>query len=193
VTLKRHAAALVCIFSLIGIATAGPAAATGKVGVGTLKCHISGKILFNPPLKTGGTAAETITVKTTLKSCTGTKDGATVTGGTAKGTTTRPNNDCGGLAGTNTTPLLATTHYTVGTGDPALANSKVKYTSTTGNPTDPPTFVATGTVTGGSFKGDAAKANATIKQSLATIGAECNGTGVSVLTFNVTKSIATLS
>jgi hypothetical protein len=193
VTLKRHAAALVCIFSLIGIATAGPAAATGKVGVGTVKCHIGGTITFSPPLKTGGTSAETITVKTKLSGCTGTKDGATVTGGHAKGTTTRPNNDCSGLAGTNTTPLTATSVWTVASGDPALANTKVKYTSTTGNPTDPPTFTATGSAISGSFNGDSASANATIKQSLATIGGECNGTGVSVLNIVASKSTATLS
>jgi hypothetical protein len=192
VTLKRHAAALVCVFALIGIATAAPAGAA-TVGTGTVKCAIGGKLTFNPPLKNGGTSAETIKVKVTLGHCTGTGSGTTVAGGTATGTTTRPNNDCSGLAGTNTTPLVANTVWTVKTGQPALVNTKVKYTSTTGNATDPPSFDTTGKAIKGSFTGDTATAHAVLKQSLATVLNECGGAGVSVLNINSTTSTASLS
>ena len=100
---SRVFAAGVLAVTFSGLALAGTAGAAGPInGTGTVSCAIVGKLKFNPPLSSTGTAtSETITVSANLNGCSGTGDGATVAKGKATGTSTTTTNNCSGLTGTS--------------------------------------------------------------------------------------------
>jgi hypothetical protein len=192
--LHRQSLAALGAAALLTALMAAPGGAAGPInGVGKGKCAISGTIKFNPPLKNGGTAAETVTVAASLSGCSGTGAGATIASGTSTGSEHTPTNSCSALVGTMHNTLTTIAKWTVKAGKPALNPTTVVFTTETGNATNPPSFDTSGKATAGSFKGDTAKAHAVIQESITTIATECGGTGVSLLHIVKTGSTSTLS
>ena len=66
------------------------------VGTGGVQCtSFSGKLIFNPPLTSGGGSSEQVTLRGSLSDCeTPSGVAAIVTGGTVTGTLTARNNSC---------------------------------------------------------------------------------------------------
>jgi hypothetical protein len=195
---KRHLVVAVGLAALLAgmVMSGGPAYATGINGVGTVSCTIAaGTIKFSPALKNTGIATkETVTVKTTLSGCSGTGDGARVTGGTAVGKiiiTGPGSNVCTKLVGTQTNKLLAVTAWKV-TGLPTLNKSTVTYTSETGNVGPPVSFDTSGSATHGSFNGDPASAHAVIKETAAQIATSC-GSSIGLVLLHIISSGSTAS
>jgi hypothetical protein len=189
------------LLGLAMVATAGVGLMMGPVtaaspinGTGTVTCGIKGTIKFSPPLKTGGTSPETVSISASLSGCSGTGNGADVVKASSKGSESTPNNDCASLAGTMSNTLTTTTKWTVGSGKPKLNPSTVVFTSETGNAGPPLSFDASGSATAGSFAGDSAAAHAVIKQTISQVFAACGSAkGLKSLSIVATGSSSSLS
>lgn len=200
-TIRVRAFALVAIGALAGAAFAASASATPATpptpvtGVGTLACHTAGRVTFNPPLATGGTATtETVTLKANLVHCTGTGDGATVRTGKATATVTLATNDCSVLATLTSGTLSTAVVWKTTMGSAPLTDSTVDFTAGTlgTSASGKGTLSLTGSATAGSFSGDAASANVTASRSVASIGMGCAHGTLRGLTFNSARSTASL-
>lgn len=125
-----------------GIAVASGVASAGSsvTGTGTVTCtKAKGTITFKPPLVTGGSAAETTTIKATLSGCT-TGGGSNITkvkGGSVTATTTGTN-DCSTVA--TSRPETLTTKWT---STPAANPTVTSFTGYQLN-TSPPGFTLPG-------------------------------------------------
>lgn len=62
--------------------------------VGTVTCALTGKMVFGPGLRAGGTQVTTVKVVVKMSACTGTADGAKMTGGKLVATGTMATNGC---------------------------------------------------------------------------------------------------
>ncbi len=122
VTRKLMMAAGALVLPLAAVATVGvgtaSAARSGQVtGTGAVTCTtIHGTITFNPPLATGGTAAETTSVTATATGCTGGTPNPTQVNSTA--TITGGTNSCTALA-TAAPPTLTGTYLPAGSLNPS--------------------------------------------------------------------------
>jgi hypothetical protein len=171
------------------VAFGGTAFAAGINGTGTVSCTgVTGTISFSPPLVSGGTSTkETIKVKAVETTCSGTgTNGGDVTSVKAAGSSKRSGanqNDCNNLATPSSQPLTLKAAYKVTKGKPKLNKSVITFTSTSGgvDGSGNAFFDASGTVTSGSFNGGTATTHVVIQESLATIGAQCGGAGVTTL------------
>ena len=87
------------------VATPATAGALPPDGVGTVTCALSGKVVFGPALHAGGTETTTVKVVAKMSGCTGTADGAKMTGGKLVATGTMATTDCDTFF-TNNLPVL---------------------------------------------------------------------------------------
>jgi hypothetical protein len=133
-------------------------------GTGTLHCTAYGKVTFAPALTSGGTSSTTVKVTATLKSCTGSGSGATVKGGSVKGTITgTPSGNCT-VTQMSTTGTL-TAKYTVTTGSPPLSPSTLSFNTVQAVAGPPVSAQIDGAPTSGSFVGDGSFLSINIKQT----------------------------
>jgi hypothetical protein len=187
--------ATVALGTALLVGSAGADVAVPVTGVGTGSCHAAGRVTFNPPLATGGTAtSETISLRANLVHCTGTGDAVTVRRGTATATVTLATNDCAALAALTSGSLSTTVVWKTTMGSPALVSSTVTFTSGTMGTTasGKPTLSLVGSTTAGSFSGDPAAANVVVSQSLTAIGNACAHGRLRGLTFSAAASTASL-
>jgi hypothetical protein len=133
-------------------AGAGAASAPAVKGIGTLNCGISGKVKFMPALGASSTTTA-VKVNVTLKACSGSNAGATVTGGTISGTLTgTPAGDCA-ASGFSTSGTLTVT-YDVKSGHPSLKPSTLSFNNVRSFGDADFEGEVTGAVTAGSFFDD---------------------------------------
>jgi hypothetical protein len=129
---------------------AGAASAPAVKGIGTLNCGIGGKVKFTPALSESSSTSTTVVLSVTLKACSGSNAGATVTGGTITGTLTgTPAGDCAS-SGFSTTGTLTVT-YVVKSGDPRLRPSTLSFNDVRSFGDADFEGEVTGAVTAGSF------------------------------------------
>jgi hypothetical protein len=146
--MKRLLTAAAVAFVAFGAVPAQ--AATGIDGTGSIShCKISGAVTFTPALTPGGTSPTSIKFSLALRACSGTGDGATVTGGRLSGTLGAAANDCNAVV-TNTTGTLKVT-YKVTPGSPALNPTTVEFVQIQNNHDNPVNLQASGATTSGSF------------------------------------------
>ncbi len=150
VTRKLMLAAGALVLPLAAVATIGvgsaSAARSGQVnGTGLVKCtKITGTVNFSPPLKNGGTAAETTTVTAAATGCSGGTPNPTKVSSTA--TITGGNNACTSLA-TSTPPTLAGTYLPAGSLNPSSTSGGTETEQTSPDLG----FTISGATTTGSF------------------------------------------
>ena len=186
-------ATVVLALSTIGVSTAGAAAGINGVG-GVGSCPTAGKIGLKPALAgfpnpdnspPGTTSVSTKGVKNAV--CTGTRtgDGLNVISGASKGKGTTMHSSCSGLVGTQPSNIQLIVKWKAAKGTPKLNPSTITITSTTGGATGDGhgQFDATGSVTAGSFLGDAVTAHIETDAPIADILAQCNGSGIKKITF----------
>jgi hypothetical protein len=178
-------------------AGAPPVNGTGKVGT----CATTGQIAIKPALVTGGTATSSATkIKTkppkgAVGPCPGaTGDGLDVVSAQSSGVSTGTGNDCGTLLGSQPSNLVLTVKWKM---SKTAVNKKIApstitiATQTGGVSVTPPAhgqFDVTGSVTAGSFSGDAVSATVITDQDLTEIGAACGGKGLKKITFGLKAS-----
>ncbi|HXW35371.1 MAG TPA: hypothetical protein VEJ87_12400 [Acidimicrobiales bacterium] len=124
-------------------------------GGGSFTCnHAKGSVTFDPPLTKGGTASTTVKVSADFSKCSGSGDGATVTGGHVSGTLTgTPFGDCG-FSVFETSGTLTTT-FKVTSGSPPLDPSISSFNSVQGSEgPSPQAGNVQGSLTSGSFVDD---------------------------------------
>ncbi len=195
IALVGAAAALAFTTIGVGAASAGtpPINGTGKVGT----CPTTGQIKIKPPLVgfpvTDTTPPGTVAVKTKpptgfVGPCPGaTGDGLNVLSAKSKGGESTPHSSCSGLAGTATNVLTLTVKWKTATGTPKLNPSTLTITSETGGITGDGhgSFDVSGTVTAGSFNGDAVSGHVETDQTITDIVAACNAKGLQKNTFGL--------
>ena len=119
-------------------------------------------------------------------------DGANVVGAKGKGEGTGAMNDCTTLLGSQPSNIVLTVKWKTAKGTPKLNPSTVSITTQMGGiSSSPPNhgqFDVTGTVTAGSFLGDAVSATIITDQDLNEIGVACNGKGLKKITFGMKPS-----
>ena len=143
----------------------GVGAAWATTGTGNYNCSkVTGSVTFKPPLKNGGTSAETTTVSATVTKCTG--GSPTPTKVVGKGTIHSSTNDCANLANAQTVSLALTN-------TPAVSPKSVLH-ATTGEVISGSsiTFTLSGNVTG-SYVSSSASAKGKIKQTTVQVGTAC--------------------
>jgi len=180
----------------VSAAGADPVPVTPITGVGTVACQTAGRVTFDPPLATGGTATtETVTLKANLVRCTGTGDGATVRSGKATATVTLTTNDCTALASITSGSLSTTVAWHTVMHSAPLVPSTVDLTSGSVaiTPAGKATLTLAGSASAGSFTGDTAAVATSVAQSLRAIGNGCAHGTLRGLTFRAVTSSASLS
>jgi len=188
---------------VIGAALATSAAVAAPVGavtpingVGTVSCLVKGSVTYVPPLIAGGTVSTTITLSTTEFSCTGTGNGANVTGGSSKTSHVSSTNDCATVLTAPFQTSQGALKWKVLAHTTPLNASTIQFTSGSSSLGPPITTDSSGSSTAGSFNGDTATAHAQIKQTLAQITAACTppkGKGLKSLTIVSPQSTFVLS
>jgi len=160
----------------------GVGAAWATTGTGTYNCtKVTGSVSFSPPLKNGGTSAETTTVSATVTGCTGGSPKPTKVAG--KGTIHSSTNDCANLAHPQTVSLPLTN-------TPAVSPKSV-LKATTGESISGSsiTFTLTGSVTG-SYPSSSASAKGKIKQTTVQVGTAC-GSSAGLKSVTISSGSAT--
>jgi hypothetical protein len=155
---------------------AGPAFAAGGIdGTGSVSCStIKGTVSFKPPILLSTPQTVTSKIKTTASNCTA--SGGNVTSLKKISTsslTTTANDTCANLANPSSSNI--TSKYSA---KPKLNPSGATITATPSGSG----FTIAGTVTSGSFNGEAITGSVTIAQSQADIIAACQGKGLKKLT-----------
>jgi hypothetical protein len=146
----------------------GVGAAFAATGTGTFGCSkVGGLITFTPPLKNGGVSAETVKVKATATTCSGTAN-PKPTKVTATATIHSSNNSCAGLAGAR--PISVHLTYS-----PVVTASTLSGTANETISGQQVAFTFSGTVTG-SYPSGSASGSGKIKQTLSQIGTACGST-----------------
>lgn len=187
--LTASAAALV--FAGVGIAApsafAGAPPINGVGHVGT--CNDTGSIKLKPALTNAGSGPGTVKVaeKSSGGPCSGASgDGAHVISSSAKGGENTTTSACTSLLGTAHNTLTLTVKWKTD-GTEKLNSSTITITSETGGTGGTGgaygTFDVSGTVTAGSFNGNAVTAHVTTDQTITTLGAECGAKGIKSITF----------
>jgi hypothetical protein len=169
---------------------------TGAVGT----CPTTGKISIKPGLVAGGTLPDALKIGTKtpkLAICSGgTGDGAHIVSAKSKGTGTGTTNNCSTLLGPQPSNLSITVKWKTD-GTVKLNPSTITLTSQTGGISSTPpahgSFVATGTVTAGSFTGDSVSATIVTDQDLVEISTACGtamapGKGLKKISFGAKPS-----
>ena len=184
----RKILATAAMATLAAGALAVPASAGAPInGTGTLACSASGSAKIKPALTMAGSGPSATSVKATLSSCAGTGDGATIASGSAKGGSTSTTSTCTGLA-SGTTNMTLTTKWK---GSVKLNATTVSYTTLTPDLTGTNVaFSLGGSVTAGSFNGEAVVTAATTGSTVADFLAACGGKGVKG--FTITGGLSTI-
>ncbi len=173
---------------------AGAHAVTPPInGSGTVSCALTGSITFSTPLHYPGTGATpTYTLRTSLKTCSGTGNGANILGGSTMVQGTLPTNDCLALESAlgSITSSSGPLKWRVQPYTPKLAPSTIALTTGTGTQGPPITIDTTGSATAGSFAGDTAASHIVIKQTYTQLATSCLGLGLKTINFIAPSNFA---
>jgi len=194
--MKRTILAAGLIYAATSFMTGAAMAGAPINGVGDIgTCPVIGQIKLKPAL-TFTASAVPIAIKAKAASsgaCAGgSGDGTTVTAFKAKGTgTTMTGDTCTSLNGPSSSNLTLTVKWKVSKGSPKLNGSTITFTNQTGGTAmdGNATFDITGSVTAGSFMGNAISAHVETDQTTASLATACGAKGIKKITFSMNSSV----
>lgn len=173
-------------FVALGASSAGAASRTRVTFTGSISCTVTGSLTAVPPI-TLSSVSHTVTLKATLKACTGStsENGVTITGGHLKATATATFSctsiSSGIGAPTGTISWVAALPGATATRQ-SFSNAAGSISSTGVISVTLPGSGGTATATG-SFAGSTSTAKVIADQTKNTLISDCLGAGVSQLTF----------
>jgi hypothetical protein len=152
-------------------------AATPINGTGTVSCHSIAVLKFNPALSGvpgHPVVPTTITLKSTLTSCTGTGDGAHIVSGKSTVVTHADSNDCTERLSPSEDPSTpGDITWKVAAHTTKLNKSRVQFTSETVDLGPPVVQESDGSSISGSFNGQHAHAHSVLQETSDQITAAC--------------------